>query len=77
MHVFYVCAYMDTYVCVWLEKKEGCVRTCVISYLLLKYRCLCGKQVVKQFIVPEFRKWRVFYPFIPFPMLGRSFHLKN
>lgn len=50
MHVFNVCAYMDTYVCVWLEKKEGYVYTCVISYLLLKYRCLCGKQIVKHLL---------------------------
>jgi len=60
---------MDIYVCVQLEKgKYGYLYTCVISYLLLKF--LCGKQVVKLFIVQEFGKLRVLYSLTRFPMLG-------
>lgn len=75
-----LCLCIYGYICVCIARKKrkyGYVYTCVISYLVLKYRCLCGKQVVKLFIVQEFRKLGVLYSLIRFPMLGWSFHLKN
>lgn len=74
MHEFCLC------ICgyIWVElEKCGYVYTCVISHLLLKYRHLCGKRVVKLFIVQKCRTLRVLYSLILFPMLRWSFHLKN
>lgn len=51
---YILCLCIFGYRCVYTARKKrkcSCVYACVASYLFLKYRCLCGKQVVKLFIV--------------------------